>query len=53
MEILDKFGDLNLILSFSTGSQSFKKICAWEVLGANVLKMQLLGLHTTYGIELM
>ena len=28
----------NLILSFSTCSQSFKKICAWERLGANVLK---------------
>ena len=28
----------NLILSFSTCSQSFKKICAWELLGANVLK---------------
>ena len=28
-----------LILSFSTCSQSFKKICAaWELLGANVLK---------------
>ena len=29
----------NLILSFSTDSQSFKKICTWEVLGANVLKV--------------
>ena len=28
----------NLILSFSTCSQSFKKICVWELLGANVLK---------------
>ena len=28
----------NLILSFSTCSQSFKKICTWELLGANVLK---------------
>ena len=27
----------NLILSFSTCSQSFKKICAWKLLGANVL----------------
>ena len=27
----------NLILSFSTCSQSFKKICTWELLGANVL----------------
>ena len=28
----------NIMLSFSTCSQSFKKICAWDVLGANVLK---------------
>ena len=28
----------NLILSFSTCSQSFKKICTWELLGTNVLK---------------
>ena len=28
----------NIILSFSTCSQSFKKICTWEILGANVLK---------------
>ena len=28
----------NIILPFSTCSQSFKKICTWEVLGANVLK---------------
>ena len=40
----NEFGDprffyvFNLILSFSTCSQSFNKICAWEVLGANVLK---------------
>ena len=27
----------HLILSFSTCSQSFKKICTWELLGANVL----------------
>ena len=40
----NEFGDprfffyvFNLILSFSTCSQSFKKICAWELLGANVL----------------
>ena len=31
----------NLILSFSTCSQSLKKICAWELLGANVLNRQL------------
>ena len=29
----DFFYVFNLILSFSTGSQSFKKICAWEVFG--------------------
>ena len=40
----NEFGDprffyvFNLILSFSTCSQSFNKICVWEVLGANVLK---------------
>ena len=40
----NEFGDprffyvFNLILSFSTCSQSFKKICTWELLGANVLK---------------
>ena len=40
----NEFGDprifyiFNLILSFSTCSQSFKKFCAWELLGANVLK---------------
>ena len=28
----------NLILSFSTRSESFEIICAWELLGANVLK---------------
>ena len=33
----DFFYVFNLILSFSTYSQSFNKICAWEVLGANVL----------------
>ena len=34
----DFFYVFNLILSFSTCSQGFKKICAWELLGANVLK---------------
>ena len=34
----DFFYVCNLILSFSTCSQSFKKICGWELLGANVLK---------------
>ena len=39
-----EFGDprifyvFNIILSFSTCSQSLKKICTWEILGANVLK---------------
>ena len=28
----------NIILSFSTYSQSFKNICTWELLGANFLK---------------
>ena len=42
----NEFGDsrffyvFNLILSFSTCSQSFKKICTWELLGANVLKIK-------------
>ena len=35
----DFFYVFNLILSFSTCSQSFNKICAWEVLGANVLNI--------------
>ena len=34
----DFFYVFRLILSFSTCTQSFKKICAWELLGANVLK---------------
>ena len=34
----DFFYVFNLVLSFSTCSQSFKKICTWELLGANVLK---------------
>ena len=34
----DFFYVFNLILSFSTCSQSFKKICTWELLGANVLR---------------
>ena len=34
----DFFYVFNLILSFSTYSQSLKKICKWELLGANVLK---------------
>ena len=29
----------NIILSFSNCSQNFKKICTWELLGANVLKV--------------
>ena len=45
----NEFGDprffyvFNLVLSFSTCSQSFKKICAWEILGANVLKLDGIG----------
>ena len=34
----DFFYVFNLILSFSSCSQGFKKICAWGLLGANVLK---------------
>ena len=40
----NEFGDprifyvSNIILSFSTSSQSCKKICTWEIFGANVLK---------------
>ena len=30
-----------LILSFSTYSQSFKKFCTWEVLGASVLMLEI------------
>ena len=33
----DFFYFFNIILSFSNCSQSFKKICTWELLGANVL----------------
>ena len=36
----DFFYVFNLVLSFSTCSQSFNKICVWEVLGANVLKQR-------------
>ena len=34
----DFFYVFNIILSFSNCSQSFKKICTWELLGANFLK---------------
>ena len=37
----DFFYVFNIILSFSICSQSLKKICAWEILGANVLKCDL------------
>ena len=43
-DLQTEFGDPRLfyvfdkILSFSTCSQSFEKICTWEILGANVLK---------------
>ena len=33
----DFFYIFNIILSFSTWSQSLKKICRWEILGASVL----------------
>ena len=45
----NEFGDpdffyvFNLVLLFSTCSQSFNKICVWEVLGANVLRSITLG----------
>ena len=39
----DSFYVFNIILSFSNCSQRFKKICTWELLGANVLKRSLLG----------
>ena len=35
----DFFYVFNLILPLSTCSQSFKKICTWERLGANLLKV--------------
>ena len=38
----DFFYVFNLVLSFSTCSQSFNKICVWEVLGANVLKLSVI-----------
>ena len=51
-----EFGDprffyvFSIISSFSTCSQSFKKICTWELLGANVLKFLLiLLLSRSYG----
>ena len=34
----DFFYVFNLILSFFTCSESFEKICVWELLGANVLQ---------------
>ena len=39
---LDFFYVFNLILSFSTCSESFEKVCSWELLGVNVLKTHLL-----------
>ena len=35
----DFFYVFNIILSFSNCSQSFKKICTWELLGANILTL--------------
>ena len=40
----DFFNVFNLILSFSTCSESFEKICVWELLAENVLK----GRHTRW-----
>ena len=40
-ETPDFFYVFNIILAFSNCSQSFKKICTWELLGANVLKVSL------------
>ena len=37
----DFFYIFNLILPFPTCSKSFEKICAWELLGANVLNATL------------
>ena len=37
----DFFYVFNLILSFSTCSQSFKKICAWELLVSSHLKISI------------
>ena len=50
----DFFYVFNLILSFSTCSESFEKICAWKLLGANVLKCLYLNqnlpdYHQTWG----
>ena len=36
----------NLILSFSNYGQSFKKICTWVLLGANVLKAEIKGVFS-------
>ena len=39
--IPDFFYIFNIMLSFSTCSQSFKKICTWEILGAKVLNLEI------------
>ena len=41
----DFFCVFNLVLSLSPCSQSFNKICVWEVLGANVLKQENSGIE--------
>ena len=47
----DFFYVFSMILSFSTCSQSFKKIYMWKILGANVLKWWLLDVKSgTRGI---
>ena len=49
----DIFYVLNLILSFSICSQSFNKICMWEVLGANAFKGSNPGLGAQWVIHLI
>ena len=48
----DFFHVFNLILSFSACSESFEKICAWELLGANVLKMSYIIFNFTIAAEI-
>ena len=45
----DFFYVFNPILSFSTCSQSFKKICPWELVGANVLNFSFMRLYFKNG----
>ena len=48
----DFFYVFNIILSFSTCRQSFKKICTWELLGANVLKLILDTVSTPRAVKI-